>query len=128
MGPISQRFLNKIGAERTNHPRFALQSALSSPRIGRVLIAQGGDAADVPITRTFGPNTLVSFNVWTDEVEAGPLSWPRGLFRQQVRQLIRACAADFIDLPRQHQRAGPQRLDLRGFGMLLLEFLDPRVE
>ena len=39
------------------------------PRIGRVLIAQGRDASDVPITQTFGPNTLVSFKVWTDEVE-----------------------------------------------------------
>jgi transglutaminase-like putative cysteine protease len=38
------------------------------PRIGRILIAQGRDAADVPITQTFGPNTLVSFKVWTDEV------------------------------------------------------------
>jgi transglutaminase-like putative cysteine protease len=38
------------------------------PRIGRVLIAQGRDASDVPITQTFGPNTLVSFTVWTDEV------------------------------------------------------------
>ncbi|MCP3440649.1 transglutaminase family protein [Bradyrhizobium sp. CCGUVB14] len=38
------------------------------PRIGRVLIAQGRDAADVPITQTFGPNTLLSFKVWTDEL------------------------------------------------------------
>ena len=38
------------------------------PRIGRVLIAQGRDACDVPITHTFGPNTLVSFKVVTDEV------------------------------------------------------------
>jgi transglutaminase-like putative cysteine protease len=38
------------------------------PRIGRVLIAEGRDASDVPITLTFGPNTLVSFKVWTDEV------------------------------------------------------------
>ena len=38
------------------------------PRIGRVLIAQGRDAADVPITQTFGPNTLVGFKVWTDEI------------------------------------------------------------
>jgi len=38
------------------------------PRIGRILIAQGRDAADVPITQTFGPNTLLSFKVWTDEV------------------------------------------------------------
>jgi hypothetical protein len=38
------------------------------PRIGRILIAQGRDAADVPITHTFGSSTLVSFKVWTDEV------------------------------------------------------------
>ncbi len=38
------------------------------PRIGRVLIAQGRDASDVPITQTFGPNELISFKVWTDEV------------------------------------------------------------
>jgi transglutaminase-like putative cysteine protease len=42
------------------------------PRIGRVLIAQGRDAADVPITQTFGPNTLLSFKVWTDEVGEAP--------------------------------------------------------
>jgi transglutaminase-like putative cysteine protease len=39
------------------------------PRIGRVLIAWGRDAADVPITHTFGPNTLVGFKVWTDPVD-----------------------------------------------------------
>ena len=39
------------------------------PRLARVLIAQGRDAADVPITQTFGPNTLVSFKVWTDEID-----------------------------------------------------------
>ena len=38
------------------------------PRIGRVLIAQGRDAADVPLTYTFGPNELVGFRVWTDEI------------------------------------------------------------
>jgi len=40
------------------------------PRIGRVLLARGRDAADVAITTTFGPNTLNSFRVWTDEVVA----------------------------------------------------------
>jgi transglutaminase-like putative cysteine protease len=39
------------------------------PRIGRVLIGQGRDASDVPITHTFGPNTLVNFKVWTDQVD-----------------------------------------------------------
>jgi transglutaminase-like putative cysteine protease len=38
------------------------------PRIGRVLIAHGRDAADVAISTTFGPNTLEGFRVWTDEV------------------------------------------------------------
>jgi transglutaminase-like putative cysteine protease len=40
------------------------------PRIGRVLLARGRDAADVAITTTFGPNTLSSFRVWTDEIVA----------------------------------------------------------
>jgi len=37
------------------------------PRIGRVLLARGRDAADVAIATTFGPNTLESFKVWTDD-------------------------------------------------------------
>ena len=53
------------------------------PRIGRVLIALGRDAADVPMTYTFGPNTLVSFRVWTDEVTTvtgpAPSCRPRSL-------------------------------------------------
>ena len=40
----------------------------NTPRIGRVLIARGRDAADVAMVTTFGPNTLESFRVWTDEV------------------------------------------------------------
>jgi len=41
----------------------------NTPRIGRVLIARGRDAADVALNTTFGPNTLTSFFVRTDEVE-----------------------------------------------------------
>jgi transglutaminase-like putative cysteine protease len=37
------------------------------PRLGRVLIARGRDAADVAIATTFGPALLESFKVWTDE-------------------------------------------------------------
>jgi transglutaminase-like putative cysteine protease len=40
------------------------------PRIGRVLIARGRDATDVAIATTFGPNTLASFTVRTEEVAA----------------------------------------------------------
>jgi transglutaminase-like putative cysteine protease len=41
------------------------------PRIGRILIARGRDATDVAISNSFGPNTLVGFKVWTDEVSEG---------------------------------------------------------
>jgi len=39
------------------------------PRIGRILIGRGRDATDVAISTTFGPNKLVGFKVWTEEVE-----------------------------------------------------------
>ena len=42
----------------------------NTPRIGRVLMARGRDAADVALTTTFGPNTLELFNVWTYEIPA----------------------------------------------------------
>jgi transglutaminase-like putative cysteine protease len=42
------------------------------PRIGRVLMARGRDASDVAIATTFGPNTLQSFRVWTDEIVETP--------------------------------------------------------
>jgi transglutaminase-like putative cysteine protease len=46
----------------------------NTPRIGRVLVARGRDAADVAISTTFGANTLKRFAVRTDEViaPAGP--------------------------------------------------------
>lgn len=44
----------------------------NTPRIGRVLIARGRDAADVAIATTFGPATLEGFQVWTDEVKEHP--------------------------------------------------------
>lgn len=47
---------------------YTFDARNNTPRIGRVLIARGRDAADVPIAHTFGPNTLTSFKVWTDEL------------------------------------------------------------
>jgi transglutaminase-like putative cysteine protease len=40
------------------------------PRIGRVLIAQGRDAADVPLSNAFGPAILKGFKVVTDQIAA----------------------------------------------------------
>lgn len=42
----------------------------NAPRVGRILIAYGRDAADVPLTHIFGPGTLAGFKVWTEEVKA----------------------------------------------------------
>jgi transglutaminase-like putative cysteine protease len=53
------------GAWHTFDPRN------NTPRIGRILIARGRDAADVALTMTFGPNTLQSFNVITREILPG---------------------------------------------------------
>ncbi len=36
----------------------------NTPRIGRILIARGRDAADVALTTSFGPSVLESFEVW----------------------------------------------------------------
>jgi transglutaminase-like putative cysteine protease len=47
---------------------YTFDARNNTPRIGRVLIARGRDASDVAISSTFGPNTLASFRVWTDEV------------------------------------------------------------
>ena len=40
----------------------------NNPRIGRILVAHGRDASDVPLTLAFGVNTLVDFRVVTDEI------------------------------------------------------------
>ena len=47
---------------------YTFDARHNTPRIGRVPMAKGRDAGDVPITMTFGPNTLMRFAVTTDEV------------------------------------------------------------
>lgn len=51
---------------------YAFDARNNVPRIGRVLMARGRDAADVAMTTTFGVNQLQSFKVWTDEVTMVP--------------------------------------------------------
>jgi transglutaminase-like putative cysteine protease len=50
---------------------YTFDARHNRPRIGRVLIARGRDAADAAISTSFGFTTLESFRVWTDEVSAG---------------------------------------------------------
>jgi len=49
------------------------------PRIGRVLVARGRDAADVPLSHSFGPNTLTDFQVWADEIDSNGAIVPLGV-------------------------------------------------
>jgi transglutaminase-like putative cysteine protease len=44
----------------------------NTPRIGRIVMARGRDAADVAFSTTFGPNLLKRFVVHTDEVVEEP--------------------------------------------------------
>ncbi|MEI2773758.1 MAG: transglutaminase family protein [Candidatus Competibacter sp.] len=45
----------------------------NTPRIGRVLMAYGHDAADVALLTSFGPSRLDRFTIWTDEVSEDAL-------------------------------------------------------
>lgn len=47
---------------------YTFDARYNVPRIGRVLMVRGRDAADVAMLTTFGANTLSSFSVWCDEV------------------------------------------------------------
>jgi transglutaminase-like putative cysteine protease len=47
---------------------YTFDARNNKPKIGRVLMARGRDACDVALASTFGPNTLLRFNVWADEV------------------------------------------------------------
>jgi transglutaminase-like putative cysteine protease len=46
---------------------YAFDARHNVPRIGRIVMARGRDAADVAFSTTFGPNVLKRFAVYTDE-------------------------------------------------------------
>jgi transglutaminase-like putative cysteine protease len=52
---------------------YAFDARNNVPRIGRILMARGRDAADVALTTTFGVNQLQSFQVTTAEVSEDAL-------------------------------------------------------
>jgi transglutaminase-like putative cysteine protease len=80
-------FLGDIGVPRQPSPMdfsawfevylggrwHAFDARNNAPRIGRILMARGRDAADVALTTTYGANQLHSFQVWTDETPAETL-------------------------------------------------------
>jgi transglutaminase-like putative cysteine protease len=42
------------------------------PRIGRIVVARGRDAADIPLINSFGPHWLKSFRVWAYDTANPP--------------------------------------------------------
>jgi len=57
---------------------YTFDARHNKPRIGRILMARGRDAADVAIVTTFGPCTLAGFKVITEELtSSAPASFDR---------------------------------------------------
>jgi len=48
---------------------FTFDARHNQPRIGRILIARGRDAADIPMITTFGSHALTRFTVVTEEIK-----------------------------------------------------------
>jgi transglutaminase-like putative cysteine protease len=48
---------------------YTFDARHNHPRIGRIVMAHGRDAADTALTTSFGPTTLQQFKVWTNEVQ-----------------------------------------------------------
>jgi len=59
-----------------DHRWWTFDARHNAPRIGRVLIAVGRDAADVAVTTSFGAAPLVQFDITTDEVPEESASAP----------------------------------------------------
>ncbi len=58
-------------------------------RIGRVVVARGRDATDVPLLHTFGSHKLTTFKVWTYEQDSHPATPPvHGVDRTLTTTLI----------------------------------------
>ncbi|MCO5064540.1 MAG: transglutaminase family protein [Rhizobiaceae bacterium] len=59
------------------------------PRIGRVVIARGRDATDVPLLHTFGRHELKLFKVWTYEEKGVPaVQMQQRVDRTQTAQIL----------------------------------------
>jgi len=48
---------------------YSFDARHNEPRIGRILMARGRDAADVAFSTSFGPTRLADFRVTTDELQ-----------------------------------------------------------
>jgi transglutaminase-like putative cysteine protease len=53
---------------------FTFDARHNMPRVGRITVSRGRDATDIPLATSFGPHTLKTFQVWTEEVEPDDLA------------------------------------------------------
>ena len=68
---------------------YTFDARHNMPRIGRVVIARGRDATDVPLLHSFGPHRLTMFKVWTYEQDSHPAKPPeRGIDRTLTTPLL----------------------------------------
>lgn len=53
---------------------YTFDARHNSPRVGRIAVARGRDAADIPLIQTFGKHSLTTFRVWTYEDASAALN------------------------------------------------------
>src|ERR1700729_1450234 len=78
-GPLLHRLSGDIGVPPDPAPmdfsawcEVFLGGVWYQPRIGRIVVARGRDAADVSISTAFGPAHLAGFKVSTEELPENP--------------------------------------------------------
>jgi len=69
---------------------YTFDARHNTPRIGRIVIARGRDATDVPLLHSFGPHSLSTFRVWTYEQDAHGATLPprHGIDRTLTAQIL----------------------------------------
>jgi transglutaminase-like putative cysteine protease len=66
---------------------FIFDPRHNRPRIGRILISRGRDAADIPMITTFGPHALTRFVVVTEEIRECEAVPARGVRPDQAADI-----------------------------------------
>jgi hypothetical protein len=93
---------------------LTLDARHNHPRIGRIVIARGRDAADVAISTAFGPAQLVRFNVTTCEFHE---SRERTLEKSQPKALERQLS---VRAPDGRSLGHPDTIIWNGVGGVML--------
>ena len=52
---------------------YTFDARHNKPRTGRIVVARGRDATDVPLINSFGPHILKTFKIWTNEIDVPTL-------------------------------------------------------